>query len=164
LKKEHLIEIPLAPEEATTFYKHTNKLRSTLNKTKILRLIHGDVYCGERLKKFKMPEIDTCIRCFEKETKKHLMAKCPYTQDVWSLLGVNTNNIKAMLGTYLTREEFKIHADLLLSIVFRKSTLPPNTLIELTHLKYSEGVCRNNKLKEMAKVMIDNYKATGLWH
>ena len=111
-----------------------------------------------------MSVIDTSIRCFEKEIFRHMLTECSYTQDVWRLLGINANDIKAVLGTFLTRVEFEIHADLLSSIVFRKSTLPPNTLIELTHLKYSKGVCRNNKVKEMAKVMINNYNATGLWH
>jgi hypothetical protein len=52
------------PDEAATLYKNINRLRSTQNKTKMLRLIHEDVYCDVRLKKFKMTEIDTCIRCF----------------------------------------------------------------------------------------------------
>ena len=42
--------VTFTPDEAGSFYKNTNRLRSTQNKTKILRLIHGDVYCGERLK------------------------------------------------------------------------------------------------------------------
>jgi hypothetical protein len=65
--------VTFTPDEAGSFYKNTNRLRSTQNKTKILRLIYGDVYCDERLKKFKMMEIDTCIRCFEKETIRHLL-------------------------------------------------------------------------------------------
>jgi hypothetical protein len=56
----------LTPDEAASLYKNINRLSSTQNKTKMLRLIHGDVYCGVRLKKFKMTDIDTCIRCFEK--------------------------------------------------------------------------------------------------
>ncbi len=45
------------PDEAGTFYKNTNRLRSTQNKTKILRLIHGDVYCGKRLKNYKCQKL-----------------------------------------------------------------------------------------------------------
>ena len=86
--------IIFTPGEAATLYKNINRLRSTQNKAKMLRLIHGDVYCGERLKKFKLSEIDTCIRCFEKETIKHLLTECPYTHDVWALLGINANDTK----------------------------------------------------------------------
>jgi len=44
--------IIFTPDEAAALYKNINRLRSTQNKIKMLRLIHGDVYCGERLKKF----------------------------------------------------------------------------------------------------------------
>jgi hypothetical protein len=58
LKENELITekklLTFTPDEAASFYKNTNKLRSTQNKTKILRLVHGDVYCGERFKRFKM--------------------------------------------------------------------------------------------------------------
>jgi hypothetical protein len=80
------------------------------------------------------------------------------------LLGVNSNDTNKVLGTQLTREELEIHADLILSIVFRKNTLPPSTLIALTFLKYSKGICRNNKVKEMAKIRVDNHNSTGAWH
>jgi len=72
--------ITFMPDEAATLYKNINRLRSTQNKTKMLRLIHRDVYCSVRLKKFKMSEIDTCMRCFEKKTIKHLPVECPYTK------------------------------------------------------------------------------------
>jgi hypothetical protein len=130
----------------------------------MLRLLHRDVYCGVRLKEFKLSDIDTCIRCFEKETIKHLLMECPYTQEVWRSLGINHNDIKAVTGAHLTREELEIHADLISSIVFRKNTIPPNTLIELTYLKYSNGICRNNKIKEIAKANINNHNARGIWH
>ena len=64
----------------------------------------------------------------------------------------------------MSKEELEIHADLLSSIVFRKSMLPPNILIELTYLKYSKGLCRNNKVKEMARAMIGNHNTNGTWH
>ncbi len=70
---------------------------------------------------------------------RHLLTECPYTQKVWRLLGVHTNDVKVALGTLLTKEEFEIYAHLLLPIVFRKGTLPPNTLTESTLLKYSKG-------------------------
>ena len=130
----------------------------------MLRLIHGDVYCGTRLKKFKLYEIDTCIRCFEKETIKHLLLECPYTQEMWRALGVDFSQTKNAIGTKMSREELEIHADLLSSIVFRKGILPPSTLIELTYLKYSKGICKYNKVKELANNKRENHNATGMWH
>jgi hypothetical protein len=154
----------LMPDEATTFYKNINKLRSTQNKTKMLRLIHGDVYCGTRLKKYKLSEHDTCIRCFEKETIKHLLIECPYTQEIWSTLGVDYTQTNSVIGAGMTREELEIRADLLSSIVFKKGILPPNILIELTYLKYSKGLCKNTKVKDLAIEKLEQHNVTGRWH
>jgi len=156
--------ITLTPAEATSYYKNINKLSSTQNKTKLLRLVHGDVYCGTRLKKFKLTEFDTCIRCFEKETIKHLLLECPYTQEVWGTLGVDYSHAKNVIGIRESREELEIRADFLSAIVFRKGNLPPNTLINMTYLKYSKGLCKNNKVKELAKDKIEHYNNTGRWY
>jgi hypothetical protein len=154
----------LTQDEATTFYKKINKLRSTQNKTKMLRLIHGDVYCGTRIKKYKLSDHDTCIRCFEKETIKHLLMECPYTQEIWSTLGVDYTQTNKVIGVGMTKEELEIQADLLSSIVFKKGILPPNILIELTYLKYSKGLCKNTKVKDLATVKLEQHNVTGRWH
>jgi len=168
LREEELLTEPklttLMPDEATTLYKNISRLKSTQNKTKMLRLLHRDVYCGVRLKEFKLSDIDTCIRCFEKETIKHLLMECPYTQEIWSTLGVDHAQIKDVAGTRMTKEELEIHADLLSSIVFRKGTLPPNTLIEITYLKYSKGLCKNTKVKDLAIEKLEQHNITGRWH
>jgi hypothetical protein len=156
--------ISLTPIEATTYYKKINKLSSTQNKTKLLRLMHGDVYCGTRLKEFKLTEFDTCIRCFEKETIKHLLLECPYTQEVWRTLGVDYTHTKKVIGVGEPREELEIRADFLSALVFRKGILPPNTLINMTYLKYSKGLCKNNKVKELAQEKIEHHNTTSRWY
>jgi hypothetical protein len=156
--------ITLTPIEATAYYKNINKLSSTQNKTKLLRLLHGDVYCGTRLKEFKLLEFDTCIRCFEKETIKHLLLECPYTQEVWAALGVDYSNTKNVISIGESREELEIRADLLSAIIFRKGNLPPNTLINMTYLKFSKGLCRNKKVSELAKRKIEYHISTGRWN
>ena len=73
LKESELITVTkivtFTPDEAGTFYKNTNRLRSTQNKTKILRLIHGDVYCGERLKNSKCRKL---TQASDASRRKHL--------------------------------------------------------------------------------------------
>jgi hypothetical protein len=64
----------------------------------------------------------------------------------------------------MSKEELEILADLLSSIVFRKSMLPPNILIELTYLKYSKAISKNHKVIELAKTKLDNHNVTGMWH
>jgi hypothetical protein len=154
----------MAPDEATTLYKNINKLQSTQNKTKMLRQIHGDVYCGTRLKEFKLSEIDTCIRCFEKETIKHLLLQCPYTQEIWRTLGVNYNQTNNVIGIGMSRDELIIHAYLLSSIVFKKGILLPNIPIELTYLEYNKGICKNTRVKDLAKNKVEQHNVTGRWH
>jgi len=133
------------PDEAKSMYKNTNRIRSTQNKTKVLRLFQGDVYCGERLKMFGISEIDTCIRCFEKETIKQLLMECLCMQDAWGQVGRKVNDVKDALEVNLTKDELEIHADFLSSIVLRKGILPPNTLIKLTFDKYKKAFVRAAK-------------------
>jgi len=109
-------------------------------------------------------EFDTCIRCFEKETIKHLLLECPYTQEIWTTLGIDYSNTKSVIGIEEPREELEIRADFLSAIVFRKGNLPPNTLINMTYLKYSKGLCKNNKVKELAQQKIEHYNNTGRWN
>jgi hypothetical protein len=111
-----------------------------------------------------MIEFDTCIRCFEKETIKHLLLECPYTQEVWATLGIDYSNTKNVIGIEESREELEVRADFLSSIVFRKGNLPPNTLINMTYLKFSKGLCKNNKVKELAQKKIEHYSNTGRWN
>ncbi len=66
---------------------------------------------AQDLKSFKMSDIDKCIRCFEKETIKHLLVECPYTKEIWNLLGLNSNDTKNAIGTQLTKGALEIHAD-----------------------------------------------------
>ena len=125
--------------------------------------MHGDVYCGTRLKEFKLTEY-TCIRCFEKETIKHLLLECPYTQEVWRTLGVDYTHTKNVIGVGEPREELEIRADFLSALVFRKGILPPNTLINMTYLKYSKGLCKNNKVNELAQEKIEHHNTTSRWY
>jgi hypothetical protein len=64
----------------------------------MLRLIHGDVYCGSRLKKFKLSDTDRCHRCFAEETIAHLLLECPYTKEVWQKLGINPTSLENIVS------------------------------------------------------------------
>ena len=69
-----------------------NKLGSLINrmtniklKTTLLRSIHGDIYCGTRLKRFGMSESDECVRCKNPETIEHQLFTCAYNKKLWQL-------------------------------------------------------------------------------
>ncbi len=113
---------------------------SVQNKSRMLRLLYGDVYCAERTFRFGLSDGDICRRCFATETIAHLLTECPYTLAVYSILGINDASITEILGVYLKRGELEIRADLLSSIIFRQNTLPPEILIKATLEKYAKGL------------------------
>jgi len=82
LNKEELITEPklmtLTEEGALKLYCQIARLRNVANKTKLLRFLHGDVYCKERLYRFNMTDDSICGRCFGVETIQHLLIQCPY--------------------------------------------------------------------------------------
>ncbi len=143
--------------EKVCFYKKINKLVSITNKSRILRLLYGDVYCAERTFRFGLSESNLCRRCFATEMIMHLLTECPYTRRVYSLLGITTFDINEILGLYLKRGEFEIRADFLCYLVFRQHTMPPEILVQTTLEKYARGLTvyggvdktANAKIREM---------------
>jgi hypothetical protein len=103
----------------TKMYKHVKdpKLRSVW-----YRIIQGDVFSKDRMKKFGMTEDDICTRCGQPEDKAHLLFSCIAARKMWKYyntimtrasmpdLKVN-NHIEAILpsptGNYLS-ETLKI--------------------------------------------------------
>jgi hypothetical protein len=110
----------LEVEQACSLYKKISRLCNVANKTKLLRLIHGDVYCGTRLYRFGLSNTDQCIRCFASETINHLLLECPYTQEVWERLGLMHRSIHDILRNNITQEELEVLAELISVLVFQK--------------------------------------------
>ena len=71
-------------------------------KSILLRCLHGDVYCNERMKRIGMTDNDMCIRCSKTETIKHLILECDYTKTLWGyvskLTGIQLDSIDKSLG------------------------------------------------------------------
>jgi hypothetical protein len=142
---------------ALRLYKRISRIKNIPNRTKLLRLIHGDVYCGVRLKKFGLTENDQCIRCFAPETIKHLLIECPYTVQVWHNMGVAANEPLDILDGQLNQAEMEIRADLINALVFRKQILQPKVLIQTTLAKFSRGLCRLSTVTKLAQAKIRRY-------
>jgi Reverse transcriptase (RNA-dependent DNA polymerase) len=145
-----------------TFLK-IKKIKSAPLKTKVLRLIHGDVYCGTRLVQFKLSEIDTCVRCFAPESIEHLVSHCPYNKQIWRELGIINPTIKEILNPEISDAAFEIRCSLLETTVFRKQQTPPDIVIYNTFNKYAQGTCKNKKLIEYAQGKMASKIATGTW-
>jgi hypothetical protein len=141
----------LDEETKMSFYYRISKLVSTKNKSAMLRLLYGDVYCAEHRFRFGLSENDRCKRCFEKETIMHLLMDCSYTKNTYTLLGINSNNIEEVLGTDLNSAMLEIQCDVINYLVFRQHTMPPEILVRSTLEKYAKGLANKNSIKKAAE-------------
>ncbi len=144
----------LDDETKASFYSKLNKLINIKNKSRMLRLLHGDVYCSERLMRFGLSDNDRCRRCFDKETIIHLLMDCPYTQSVYSLLRINSDDIQEVLGVDLSSAKLEIRCDIIDYLVFRQHTMQPEVLIKSTLEKYRKGLAIRNKIKKSAEQIL----------
>jgi hypothetical protein len=151
-------------EVALSLFKKIKGIKSMPLKTKMLRLIHGDIYCGTRLVRFHLSEMDTCIRCFAQETREHLITQCPYTKQIWQKYGIDNPTLKNILNVNINAAEFEIRSSLLETIVFRKQHIPPEILIDITINRYASGLVKNKRITEYAKMKLATKNATGHWH
>jgi hypothetical protein len=162
MPRTKLIEFNSEEIAQRTFLK-IKRIRSAPLKTKALRLIHGDVYCGTRLVQFKLTDIDMCVRCFEPETIDHLVSHCPYNKCIWQEIGIVNPTLREILNPEISDAEFEIRCSLLETTVFRKQQTPPERVVYNTFNKYAQGICKNKKLQDYAKQKIDLKITTGGW-
>jgi hypothetical protein len=149
--------------QAKTLYGKIAKLKSIPNRSKLFRLIHGDVYCGSRAFRFGLIDSDRCIRCFEEETIRHLLLDCPYTKEVWSRLGIQGSRPEDILDSKATIAELEIRAELIAAIVFRKKVIPPEVLINTTIKRYAKGLSTSRMTQQVAINMSNWYQISGQW-
>jgi hypothetical protein len=132
------------------YFNKLSKIVSVANKSRMLRLLHGDVYCAERTYRFGISDTDKCKRCFSIETITHLLCYCPYTRNVYSLLGINTNDLNEILRVNLSRSSLEIRADILGYLVFRQHIMPPQVLVQTTLEKYANGLAGQGEIARIA--------------
>jgi hypothetical protein len=159
----HTKLLRLSEDSALRFYNKLDKLKNVQNKSKLLRLLHGDMYCGAKLYRYNLTDTDRCIRCFAEENVSHLLYECPYTREVWGRLGVFPSAAADILDEGLTKHELEIRAELISHLVFRKKTLPPEVLIRSVITNFRKGLSRSKGLKEHAVNMVERYELTGQW-
>jgi hypothetical protein len=146
--------ILIEDEIKTKYYINLSKLINTNSKSRILRLLYGDVYCGERLVKFGLSEVDSCRRCFERESIMHLLLECPYTRAVYQMLGIDPDNPIDVLGADLHRAALEIRCDLINYLVFQQKIVPPRILVKSTLEKFSNGLANKPGIIKCAENML----------
>ena len=114
-----------------------NRLTNTKLKTILLRAMHGDVYCGTRLKKFGMSDNDECQRCSLPETIEHQLHSCQNTKNLWNLTSkvtsIPANNLNSILGYDETHDKttLTLHAEILSRLLsIERPTQNPKTLLK----------------------------------
>ncbi len=136
------------------YYNNLSKLINMPNKTKMLRLLQGDVYTAERLKRFGMSNSDICRRCFGKETIYHLLLECPYSIEIYNKLGLTDRSINEILGIGLNRYALEIRSEILVSLLFRLQTMPTDVLLKTTLEKFANGIANKHCITKLAKRML----------
>ncbi len=149
-------------DDAIRLYNRIHKIKSIQNRTKLLRLIHGDVYCGSRLKKFGLSDNDRCIRCFGEETILHLLIECPFTKEIWGRLGISPHTLEDIVIN-LNVPDLEIMSNFLSEIIFRKKVLPPDILIRTIFSTYAAGTSASAAVTKMATNKLTLYHHTGQW-
>jgi hypothetical protein len=143
--------------DAKRLYAKLAKLKSIPNRTKMYRLIHGDVYCGSRTYRWGLTESDRCIRCFGEETIRHLLLECPYSKEVWECLGATCNTLEDIFDSTLSTGELELRAEIIAAIVFRKKVLLPEILVKTTINAFAKGLSANRRTRQLAQGLPDRH-------
>ena len=139
-----------------------NRLTNTKLKTILLRSIHGDIYCGTRLKKFGLAESDGCPRCQLPETIDHQLYSCSYTKLLWDLVSkvtsIPTSNLSQILGydDLHDKTTLTLHAELLSRLLsIERPKQEPKTLLKsaITKLCIVEKNITKHHIKQMLKIL-----------
>ena len=139
-----------------------NRLTNTKLKTILLRSIHGDIYCGTRLKKFGLAETDGCPRCQLPETIDHQLYSCSYTKLLWELTSkvtsIPTSNLSQILGydDLHDRTTLTLHAELLSRLLsIERPKQDPKSLLKsaITKLSIVEKNITKHQIRQMLKIL-----------
>ena len=133
------------------------KLTNVRLKTTLLRAMHGDIYCGTRLKKFGMSDSDLCMRCNTPETIEHQIYQCGQVKQLWDRLSIITsikaNSLNDILGHNLMHDKttLTLHAEIIrLLLAIDRPAIDPSTMIKgvLNRLMNIEkGISKHNITK-----------------
>ena len=159
-----MIESP-DPEVLNNLGRLISKLTNIRNKTVILRAIHGDIYCGTRLKKFGMSETELCPRCDSPETISHQLVDCPYVRLIWDtvakITGIKITTLNQALGHDPTHDKITltIHTEIIRQLMaIDRPTLEPLKLVKSSVNRLSiveKGITKyqiQSMLNELTKI------------
>ena len=140
-----------------------NKLTNARLKSVMLRVMHGDIYCASRMKKFGMIDNDQCPRCSQEETTEHMILTCEYVKKIWDLISLLTSishvTIKTVLGVDPKHDKttLTLNAEIIRQLMaIERPTIDPVVLVQNTIKRLSiveRGITKYqiNKFLEVIK-------------
>ena len=142
-----------------------NKLTNNRLKGILLRSLHGDIYCGTRLKKFGMSESEDCPRCSNPETIEHQLYGCTYTRKLWDLASKITSVpvvcLDQALGLDQThdRATLTLHAEIISRLLsIERPVIDQLTLLKsiVTKLSIVEKGITKHQIEQMQQLLKNN--------
>ncbi len=138
---------------------NTKIINMTDNKLRQInfKILHKILPCGENLKRWRKKDDDACTICGETESIVHLIYKCRYAANIWSIVqkclnteislndlifGVNNNlelNFIISVVVYLIYKEWSN-----LSLVNERRPQTPNIRRYISELKYYRQICEQS--------------------
>ena len=144
LRQAHQTREPLIPklllnakrEDLINLGSNISYLTNSRLKCILLRCIHGDIFCKERMFRFGMTEDDKCPRCDKIESINHMLLECDYIKNLWDLIsrvtGIKINSLHEILGLDPKHDKvtMTIHAETIRRILsVERPIVNPNMLI-----------------------------------
>ena len=81
------IGLILDPGEVVSWTRRMKRLTSTRHRNILLRVVHGDIFCNERLHRFGLITAPGCLNCPEQnESILHRIIECPVANQAWQEL------------------------------------------------------------------------------
>ena len=147
----------LTDEQVSNLGRQIKRLTNVKLKSVTLRLIHGDIYCATRMKKFGMVDSDSCERCGKEETIDHLILRCDYTKKIWDIISALTNiqhdTIKTIVGIdpFHDKTTLTINSEIVRQLLaITRPTIEPQIFVENTIKRLSiieKGITKYQTLK-----------------
>ena len=150
------------PEKIKRLGTLVSRLTNTKLKTIVLRSLHGDIYCGTRLKKFGLTDTDECPRCQLPETIEHQLYQCSYTKKLWELVAKVTSipilDLNQVLGydDIHDRTTLTLHAEILSRLLsIERPKQDPKTLLKsaITKLLIVEKNITKYQINQMLRIL-----------
>ena len=101
--QDHKTKLGINEFDKESILKFRNKCKNIKLRHVFYRLISGDIFSKERMCRFGMINNNTCDRCQQIESTKHLLWGCVESRNIWELFNIwitNNNPMSHMINEY----------------------------------------------------------------